>query len=167
MPTFKNYNEFEKFFNSKLQQAMELTRDEVFEIVSNKVIEYYHEPVFDNTDPTEPKYYNRGTGDMSLMESLTGSHITKQGNRYAFTVGFDDEYLEFRYNGGFATRKYGSRYNAITGEQALQAFNSGTHGYTVEGSHNYWDEAIDEINSRGGLDGILKRNLIKLGVPIK
>ena len=49
----------------------------------------------------------------------------------------------------------------------LQACNSGTHSYTVQGSHNYWDEALDEINSRGGLDGILKRNLIKLGVPIK
>ena len=29
------------------------------------------------------------------------------------------------------------------------------------------NEALDEINSRGGLDGILKRNLLKLGVPIK
>ena len=37
MPTFRNYNEFEKFLNSKLQKAMELTRDEVFEIVSGKV----------------------------------------------------------------------------------------------------------------------------------
>lgn len=167
MPTFKNYNEFEKFFNSKLQKAMELTRDEVFEVVSSKVMEYYHEPVFDNSDPTEPKYYSRGTDDMSMMESLTGGHVTKQGNNYSFTVGFDDDYLEFRYSGGFTTRRYGSKYNAITGEQVLQAFNTGTHGYTVQGSHNYWDEVLDEINSRGGLDGILKRNLIKLGVPIR
>ena len=43
MPTFKNYNDLEKFFNSKLQKAMELTRDEVFEILSNKVDEYYNE----------------------------------------------------------------------------------------------------------------------------
>ena len=43
MPTFKNYNEFEKFFNSKLQKAMELTRDEVFEILSNKV------PIFNSS----------------------------------------------------------------------------------------------------------------------
>ena len=86
MPTFKNYNEFEKFFNSKLQQAMELTRDEVFEIVSGKVMEYYTEPVFDNVDPTIPKYYQRGTDEKSMMESLTGGHVIKQGNGYAFTV---------------------------------------------------------------------------------
>lgn len=167
MPTFKNYNEFEKFFNSKLQKAMELTRDEVFEIVSGKVMEYYTEPVFDNVDPTIPKYYQRGTDEKSMMESLTGGHVVKQGSGYAFTVGFDDDYLVFRYSGGFTTKRYGSKYNAITGEQVLQAFNSGTHGYTVQGSHNYWDESLEEIESRGGLDNILKKNLKKLGVPIK
>ena len=164
MPTFRNYNEFEKFLNSKLQKAMELTRDEVFEIVSGKVSDYYNEDVF-ATPPTDiPDYYER-TG--TLMESSTGGHVIKQGNNYSFIVGFDDEYLEFRYNGGFTTRKYGSRYNAITGEQVLQAFNSGTHGYIVQGSHNYWDEALDEINSRGGMNGILKKHLVKLGVAIK
>lgn len=164
MPTFRNYNEFEKFFNSKLQKAMELTRDEVFEVVSSKVSDYYNEDVF-ATPPTDvPDYYER-TG--ILMESLSGGRVIKQGNGYSFTVGFDDDYLEFRYSGGFTTRRYGSKYNTITGEQVLQAFNSGTHGYTVQGSHNYWDEALSEISSRGGLDGILKRNLIKLGVPIK
>ena len=164
MPTFRNYNEFEKFFNSKLQKAMELTRDEVFEVVSSKVSDYYNEDVF-ATPPTDvPDYYER-TG--ILMESLSGGRVIKQGNGYSFTVGFDDDYLEFRYSGGFTTRRYGSKYNAITGKQVLQAFNSGTHGYTVQGSHNYWDEALSEISSRGGLDGILKRNLIKLGVPIK
>ena len=164
MPTFKNYNEFEKFFNSKLQKAMELTRDEVFEVVSSKVSDYYNEDVFATPPIDVPDYYER-TG--TLMESLSGGHVIKQGNTYSFTVGFDDDYLEFRYSGGFTTRRYGSKYNAITGEQVLQAFNSGTHGYTVQGSHNYWDEALDEINSRGGLDGILKMNLIKLGVPIR
>lgn len=164
MPTFKNYNEFEKFFNSKLQKAMELTRDEVFEIVSNKVSDYYKEEVFATPPHDIPDYYQR-TG--TLMESLSGGQVTYQNGYYSFTTGFDDDYLEFRYSGGFTTRKHGSRYNAITGEQVLQAFNTSTHGYTVQGDHSYWDEALDEINSRGGLDGILKRNLIKLGVPIK
>ena len=164
MPTFKNYNEFEKFFNSKLQKAMELTRDEVFEVVSSKVSDYYNEDVF-ATPPTDvPDYYER---TVTLMESLSGGHVIKQGNVYSFTVGFDDDYLEFRYSGGFTTRRYGSKYNAITGEQVLQAFNTGTHGYTVQGSHKYWDEALDEINSRGGLDGILKRKCQQVGIPIK
>ena len=74
MPIFKNYNEFEKFFNSKLQKAMELTRDEVFEIVSGKVMEYYTEPVFDNEDPTIPKYYPNHEY-LSLLKIHPNSHV--------------------------------------------------------------------------------------------
>ena len=163
MPTFKNYKDFEKFFNSKLQKAMELTRDEVFEIVSQKVIDYYNEPVFNSPDPTEPDYYKR-TG--TLMESLSGGKVIAHDNYYSFICGFDDEYLEYRYPKGFSKRGAQNQYNGITGEQVLKAFNSGTHGYTVQGDHNYWDETIEEIQTRGGLDGILKRNLKRLGVPI-
>lgn len=159
--------ELERLLNSKIQQALELTRDEIFDIVFGKVQDYYNEPVFKNDPPTDPQYYVRGADEMSLIESLTASNIINNHGLYSFTVGFPDEYLEFRYHGGFTTGKFGGRYNAITGEQVLQAFNSGTHGYTVKGSHNYWDEALSDIASRGGIDGIFKRNLIKLGVPIK
>ena len=87
MPTFKNYNEFEKFFNSKLHKAMELTRDEVFEIVSQKVLDYYNEPVFDGIKI--PEYHRTG----HLMDSLTGGHVKYVNNVYSFTVGWDDEYI--------------------------------------------------------------------------
>ena len=162
MPTFKNYNEFEKFFNLKLQKAMELTRDEVFKIVSQKVIDYYNEPVFDGSDT--PMY--RRTGH--LMDSLTGSHVTCSNGNYSFTVGWDDEYISYTYSGWerrWRRGLYGKNY--ATGEDVLTYFNTGRHGGDAfTGDHNYWDEAIEEIQSRGGLDGILKRNLKRLGVPI-
>lgn len=162
-----NIKVLENLLNAKIQKAMVLTKDEVFNIIFNKVMDYYNESVFNNDSSNIPKYYARGTDKMSLMESLISSPVIKKGTSYTFTVGFPDEYLEFRYQGGFTTKKYGSQYNAITGEQVLQAFNSGTHGYTVKGTHNYWNEALSEINDRGGIGGIFIQNLIKLGVPIK
>ena len=67
MPTFRNYNEFEKFFNSKLQKAMELTRDEVFEVVSSKISDYYNEDVF-ATPPTDvPDYYDYGFCELNCF----------------------------------------------------------------------------------------------------
>lgn len=163
MPTFKNYNEFEKFFNSKLQKAMELTRDEVFEVVSRKVSDYYNEPVFDGSDT--PMYQRTG----HLMDSLTGSHVTHTNNMYSFTVGWDDEYITFTYPGW--ERRWGrglAGKNYATGEDVLTYFNTGRHGGNAfTGDHNYWDEALDEINSRGGLDGILKRKCQQVGIPIK
>ena len=79
-------------------------------------------------------------------------------------IGWDSEYLQFRYPRGFGK----SKYNGITGLQVLKAFNSGTHGYTVEGEHNYWDEALQEIDSKyGGIENLFKTNCKKVGLPIK
>ena len=163
MQIIQNIKDLDKVFESYLEKAMILTRDEIFEVVSRKVSDYYNEPVFNDPDPTEPDYYNR-TG--TLMESLTASHITKSGNSMEFRVGWDDEYLTFRYPRGFTHKTYGDAYNGITGLQVLQAFNSGTHGYTVIGEHNYWDEALAELGGEQGIINIFKANCKKVGLPI-
>lgn len=160
MPKINNMNDLEKVINKYLVKALELTRDDIFEIVSQKVSDYYNEEVF-ATPPTDiPDFYQR-TG--RLMESLTATNITQNGNIYEFRVGWDQEYLQFKYPRGFGK----SKYNGITGLQVLQAFNSGTHGFTVDGEHNYWDEALEEIDDRyGGIINLFKKNCKKVGLPI-
>lgn len=159
MQIIQNIKDLDKVFEPYLEKAMILTRDEIFEVVSRKVSDYYNEPVFQH-DPTDvPDYYQR-TGN--LMESLTATHISKSGNVMEFRVGWDDDYLTFRYPKGFGK----SKYNGITGLQVLQAFNSGTHGYTVDGEHNYWDEALDELGGEQGIINRFKANCKKVGLPI-
>lgn len=159
MKIIQNIKDLDKVFEPYLEKAMILTRDEIFEVVSRKVSDYYNEPVFQH-DPTDvPDYYQR-TGN--LMESLTATHITKSGNMMEFRVGWDEDYLTFRYPKGFGK----SKYNGITGLQVLQAFNSGTHGYTVDGEHNYWDEALDELGGEQGIINKFKANCKKVGLPI-
>ena len=159
MQIIQNIKDLDKVFEPYLEKAMILTRDEIFEVVSRKVSDYYNEPVFQH-DPTDiPDYYQR-TGN--LMESLTATHISKNGNYMEFRVGWDDDYLTFRYPKGFGK----SKYNGITGLQVLQAFNSGTHGYTVSGSHNYFQEALDELGGELGIINSFKANCKKVGLPI-
>lgn len=159
MQIIQNIKDLDKVFEPYLEKAMILTRDEIFEVVSRKVSDYYNEPVFQH-DPTDvPDYYQR-TGN--LIESLTATHISKSGNMMEFRVGWDDDYLSFRYPKGFGK----SKYNEITGLQVLQAFNSGTHGYTVDGEHNYWDEALDELGGEQGIINRFKANCKKVGLPI-
>lgn len=158
----RSMSDLTKIIESRIIKALELTRDEIFKVVSQKVFDYYEEPVFAtkrNPDPTEPEYYNR---THKLMESLTASHVTKNRNSYEFTVGWDDDYLTFRYSGGFGN----SKYNGITGLQVLNAFDSKTHGYTVPSSHNYFQEAIQELGGREGIKNKFKSNLKKCGVPV-
>lgn len=163
MEIIQNIKDLDKIFEPYLEKAMILTRDEIFEVVSRKVSDYYNEPVFSNPAPTEPDYYSR---TYQLMESLTATHITKSGNYMEFRVGWDDDYLTFRYPRGYTTKKYGNRYNGITGLQVLQAFNSSTHGYTVDGKHNYWDEALVELGGEQGIINKFKANCKKVGLSI-
>lgn len=156
-----NMKDLENVVNKYIVKAMELTRDTIFEIVSQKVSDYYSEDVFTTPPTDEPDFYQR-TG--RLMESLTATHIEQHGNIFECRIGWDSEYLQFRYPRGFGK----SKYNGITGLQVLKAFNSGTHGYTVEGEHNYWDEALQEIDSKyGGIENLFKTNCKKVGLPIK
>ena len=125
-----------------------------------KVFDYYNEPVFSEPDTTIPDVYNR---TYNLMESLSASHIIENGDTYSFTVGWDREYLTFRYPKGFGK----SKYNGITGLQILQSFDSATHGYTVSGSHQFWSEAINDLGGQEGIKNKFKYNLKQCGVPVK
>ena len=162
MKIIRNINDLDGVLLPYLEKAMMLTRDEIFEVVSRKVSDYYNEPVFNSSDPTNPAYYNR-TG--RLMESLTATNILKTVNSMEFRVGWEDEYLSFKYPLGFVSNKYGDIYNGITGMEVLQAFNRGTHGYTVAGEHNYWDEAIFELGGEQGIINRFKINCKKVGFP--
>lgn len=160
----KNLNDINKVLAPYIRKALELTRDTIFEKVSQKILEYYNEPVFDNSnDSTTPVYYER-TGRM--MEEFTAFDIEKHGNEYSFKVGYPNEYLIFHYPSGFISIRYGNTYNGITGLQVLKAFNDGTHGCTVQGNHNYWNEAINELGGEQGIINMFKQNCKRVGVPL-
>ena len=163
MPTIRNMNDMNKVLQPYIIKAMELTRDEIFEVVSRKVSDYYNEPVFSPPDEDIPDVYNR-TG--RLMESLTASHVTTSNGIYSFRVGWDDDYLTFHYPGGFTRRGHDKSYNKATGLQVLNWFNDSSHGGTVSGSHDYWDEVILELGSEQGIIDKFKRNCKKVGIPI-
>ena len=154
-----NMKELEKVVNKYIIKALELTRDEIFDVVSRKVSDYYNEEVFAHEPYDIPDFYQR-TGN--LMESLSATNITSNGSGYEFRVGWDDDYLTFRYPKGFGK----SKYNGITGLQVLQAFDSGTHGYTVQGNHNYWTEALDELGNEKGIIELFKKNCKRVGLNI-
>lgn len=160
----RNIDDLEKVLSSRIIQAMKLTEDKIFKVISEKIIEYYNEPVFDNElDPTEPVYYQR-TGQ--LLEELTASHIEKNGNDYSFTVGYPDSYLSFKYRGGYVRGHRNNSYNKATGLQVLKWMNDHSHGGLVSGEHDYWDDALSELGGEEGIIELFKQNCIKVGIPI-
>lgn len=160
----KNMKDLTSQVDKCVEKAIKLTKDAVYEVVLNKVFDYYEEPVFDGYD--EPLNYER-TG--KLQESLTSSIIYDK-NTIGFTVGWEDDYIEYRYPGW--KEQYGrgkSGVNKATGEDVLRYFNSSRHGGNAfRGNHNYWDEVFEELDSKyGGISNLFKQNCKKVGLPIK
>src|SRR5574344_13109 len=149
-------NQMEKVVTPYIRKAMELTRDRIFEVVSQKVSDYYNERVFSPPDEDGPDVYVR-TG--RLMESLSATHIEQSGNTLSFRVGFDKEYLEFHY-------PFSGRGIPATGLDVLTWMDNRSHGGTVLGKHSYWTEAINELGGQTGLMKIFKDNCKTVGLPL-
>lgn len=160
----KNLGQLQKELNSRIIKAMELTKEEIFIIVSQKVFSYYEDPVFDGS--IEPLDYRRTD---KMLKSLTASHITSTKNGFQFTVGWDDDYLTFTYPGWgeqFGRGMLGK--NQATGLDVLNYMNAGYHGgYGFYGGHKFWDEALAELGGKSGILSIFESNLTKCGVPLK
>ena len=149
-------NQMEKVVTPYIRKAMELTRDRIFEVVSQKVSDYYNERVFSPPDEDVPDVYIR-TG--RLMESLSATHIEQSGNTLSFRVGFDKEYLEFHY-------PFSGRGIPATGLDVLTWMDNRLHGGTVLGEHSYWTEAINELGGQAGIMKLFKDNCKTVGLPL-
>ena len=75
--------DLEKIINSYIVEAMQLTQDEIYKILKEKVDDYYSEPVFNSPDKETPVVYRRS---YKLRDSLMKSEITQGNNGYFFTV---------------------------------------------------------------------------------
>ena len=154
--------DLENIVNKYIIKALELTRDEIAHVIAKKVLEYYSEDVFSPPDTATPDTYVR-TGKMA--NNFQKSDIITVNNGFEFWCGWDDDYLTFRYPKGFNGK--GKIYNGITGKEVLDAFNSATHGYTVQGKHNYWYESITELGGDTGITDLFRQNCKKVGLPIR
>ena len=158
-----SFRELEDKVNKCVEIAMIKTRDVIFKVISNNLIAYYQEPVFDGS--SDPEYIRTGT----LMESLTASNIQKNGNLHSFTVGWDDDYLEFTYSGW--TTRYGRGLmgkNYATGADVLTYMSQCKHGGSAfVGKHNVWGESLDYIDSQyGSVSELFLMHLKATGLPI-
>lgn len=159
--SIKNLKDLKKVLEPYLVKALELTRDDIYDVFSKMLNDYYTEPVFNNpNDPTQPVVYKRTD---KLRDSFTASEIIKFDGIYSFRVGYWDDYLTFRYPGN---SKWKNNVPA-TGQDVLDWFNSGSHGGTVRGSFNFWDMGLDYIQTEyGGIQKMFISNCKKVGLNI-
>ena len=142
--------EIERVLRNRMSQALKMTRDEVYKALQESLTEYYHEPVFGGT--STPKVYERL---YHFLNSVIKTDVKISGNNISCTVEVDRGYLSQPYSVGGAT-----------GREIWEWANAETHGGTVKGSLEVWDDAINNLGGERGVLNIMKQNLIKCGIPI-
>lgn len=156
MPVIENYNDIKKALQPYIIKAMELTRNDISEVISKKVFDYYNEEFLQNQSEyiSDLRQKNRRPSDI-----LAVSKIISENGTYSFRIGWDQDYLEFQYPGVLRTRGTG-------GLQESDWPPLGRNSKTDAGSHKYWKEAIEELGGKQGIINRFKRNCKLAGLPV-
>lgn len=162
--TIKSISDLTKILEPRIQKAMQMTRDEIYLLLRQKVEEYYDEEPIKGwgSSPNYRRTYH-------LYDAASKSDVLASNGCFEFTVGFNNEYLSFQYPGWRIRWKRGNAgKNGVTGYEVLrEQFNDHMHGNpNFRGRHDYWDELIEEIDDIG-IENLFKKNCKKVGLPIK
>lgn len=93
----RSMSDLTKIIESRIQQALKMTQQEIFEVIQQHITEYYKEPVFRNGTSAIPMLYDRS---YKLLNSLIKTDIAKSGETISCSVEIDPNYLDYQYMGG-------------------------------------------------------------------
>ena len=148
----KSMSDLTRIIELRIQKALKMTQQEIFEVIQQHIIDYYKEPVFRNGTSAIPMIYNR---IYKLLNSLIKTDIVKSSGTISCSVEIDPNYLDYKYMGGASGLDV-----MLSAEQAF-------HGWSVEGDIRIWSDSLTELGLKPGILYIMKKNLKKCGVPIK
>ena len=143
----KSMSDLTKILESRIQKALEMTQDDIWNVIKFHIDTYY--------DEYDPKRYVRSFKFQT--ESLIKTKVVKNGTTLYCTVEIDPEYLHYTYPGGFAT-----------GLGVVMEANQHSHGSIYDDDFGcFWDDSMKELGLKPGILYIMKTNLQKCGVPVK
>lgn len=148
----KSMSDLTKIIESRIQQALKMTQQEIFEVIQQHITDYYKEPVFRNGTSAIPMMYDR---TYKMFNSLIRTDIIKSGGTISCSVEIDPNYLDYQYMGGASGLDV-----MLSAEQAF-------HGWSVEGDMRIWSDSLAELGLEPGIKYLMKKNLKKCGMPVK
>lgn len=148
----RSVSDLTKILESRIQQALKTTQQEIFEVIQQHITDYYKEPVFRNGTSAIPMLYDR---TYKLLNSLIKTDIIKSDGTISCSVEINPNYLNYKYMGGASGLDV-----MLSAEQAF-------HGWSIEGDMRIWSDSLAELGLKPGILFIMKNNLKKCGVPVK
>lgn len=154
-----NIDALKKILNTKIQQALILTQEEIYDVINSHIQDYYKEEVFSPPDKSTPDVYQR---TYQFLNSLIKTEIVQTNNTLSCKVQISEDFLNYKYPGNTAWEGHIS----ATGADVAAWANDCSHGGSVFGEIQFWDDAIDELGGKKGIYNLMKKNLKAVGVPI-
>lgn len=148
----KSMSDLTKIIESRIQQALKMTQQEIFEVIQQHITDYYKEPVFRNGTSAIPMIYDR---TYKLLNSLIKTDIVKSSGTISCSVEIDPNYLDYHYMGG------------ASGLDVMLSADQAFHGWSVGGDMRIWSDSLSELGLKPGILYLMKNNLKKCGVPVK
>lgn len=148
----KSMSDLTKIIESRIQQALKMTQQEIFEVIQQHITDYYKEPVFRNGTSAIPMIYDR---TYKLLNSLIKTDIVKSSGTISCSVEINPNYLDYHYMGG------------ASGLDVMLSADQAFHGWSVEGDMRIWSDSLSELGLKPGILYLMKNNLKKCGVPVK
>lgn len=148
----KSMRDLTKILESRIQQALKMTQQEIFKVIQQHISDYYKEPVFRNGTSAIPLLYDRS---YKLLNSLIKTDIVKSGGTISCAVQIDPNYLNYKYIGG------------VSGLDVMLSADQFFHGWSVEGDMQIWQDSLAELGLEPGIKYLMKKNLRKCGVSVK
>lgn len=148
----KSMSDLTKILESRIQQALKMTQQEIFEVIQQHITDYYKEPVFRNGTSAIPMLYDRS---YKLLNSLIKTNIVKSDSTISCTVEINPDYLNYQYMGG------------ASGLDVMLSADQAFHGWSIEGDIQIWQDSLAELGLEPGIKYLMKTNLRKCGVSVK
>lgn len=147
----RSMSDLTKILESRIQQALKMTQQEIFEVIQQHIVDYYKESVFRNGTSAIPLLYDRS---YKLLNSLIKTDIVKSSGTISCSVEIDPNYLNYKYIGGMSGLDV-----MLSAEQAF-------HGWSVEGDMRIWSDSLAELGLEPGIRYLMKKNLKKCGINV-
>lgn len=148
----KSMSDLNKIIESRIQQALKMTQQEIFKVFQEHINDYYKEPVFRDGTSAIPMLYDR---TYKMLNSLIKTNIVKTSGIISCSVEIAPNYLDYKYIGGMSGLDI-----MLSAEQAF-------HGWSIEGEMHIWSDSLAELGLEPGILYIMKTNLRKCGVPVQ
>lgn len=153
----KDIRDITKIFEARVSKALKATQDEIYKIIQKHITAYYQEKVFDGS--SIPAVYER---TYQFLNSLIKTDIVSDGSSFGCSVKIDMESLDYLQPAEVVIDMI------YRGYHADKSLNNGFYETprNIRTLGNFWEDSIEELGGEVGIMDLMKKNLIKFGVPV-